>query len=499
MTSRLVVLPGLACVIVACQPAARDPALDRGSTVVVATADENGVLPGQTSLEYISFSPLVAWKSDGTREPRLARSWESSPDGRVRTYHLRSDVQWHDGQPLRAHDVKFTIELLGHPDVQGLGIALDSVWVVDDSTVMVSAHRPSYLDDIVIYPRHLLEDLPPRDIWTWGFWMQPVGTGPFRFVRHVSQTLIEFEANPDYFRGKPRLEKVILKFVGEGMIPELLSGNADIVDRARSQDWTQIGDDGRFVAVTTVYQSGGGMGLYLNHDRTLFSSPLVRRALTLAIDRREILRALALPGDIPLSDVPMTSGLARRGDSPAPLPYDPEQARQLLDEAGWQDEDGDGVREKDGTPARFTLLTRSPPRAVLVQEHLRQVGLEAEVSNLESGVVWQRVESGDFDAAIHVVQDNAAWLQVHFGDDSATGYANPRVSELLQQAVSSPSEDSIDDAYLALGEIFARDLPLVFLQPWTETQFVHRRVRSLESPPTGNLIKQLDELWVEEP
>jgi peptide/nickel transport system substrate-binding protein len=123
-----------------------------------------------TGLEYIPFSPLVAWSGGREGEPRLARSWESSPDGRVRTYHIRSDVRWHDGQPLTAHDVKFTVELLAHPDVQGLGVGIDSVWVVDDSTVTVSAHRPSYLDGLLIYPRHLLKDLPPGDIWSWEFW-----------------------------------------------------------------------------------------------------------------------------------------------------------------------------------------------------------------------------------------------------------------------------------------------------------------------------------------
>jgi peptide/nickel transport system substrate-binding protein len=407
---------------------------------------------------------------------------------------------WHDGQPFTAHDVKFTVELLNHPDVFALeGVGLDSLWLLNDSTVTISAHRPSYLDDIAIYPRHLLEDLPPGDIWSWRFWMRPVGTGPFRFVRSVPETMMEFEANPDYFRGKPRLDRLILKFVGEATIPELLSGNADIVDHARSQDWTQIENDGRFVAVNVVYLSGGAMGLYLHHGHALFSDARVRRAIVLAIDRREILQALALPADTPLFDVPLTPGMGRRGDFPASLPHDPQHAMELLGEAGWHDSDGDGVREKDGLRASFTLISRSPPHAVLVQEHLRRVGLKAEILNLESGVVWQRVERGNFDAAIHVVQDNTAWLQFHFGDNSASGYANPRVGELLRKAVNSSNEDSVDATYRALGEIFQREVPLVFLQPWTVTQFVHRRIRGHQMPLTGNLVMQLDELWVDGP
>jgi ABC-type oligopeptide transport system substrate-binding subunit len=99
--------------------------------------------------------------------------------------------------------------------------------------------------------------------------------------------------------------------------------------------------------------------------------------------------------------------------------------------------DGDGIREKDGTPARFTLLSRSPPRSVLVQEYLRRVGLEADILSADLSLQKQRLIDGDFDAAIQVVQDNTAWLQFFFGDSSATGYANPRVGELFRKAVTT--------------------------------------------------------------
>lgn len=488
-----------ACALAGCTSADHDPALDRGSTVVVATSDETGLLPTETSLEYIPFSPLVAWGDGVNRQPRLARTWESSLDGRVRTYHLRSDVRWQDGEPFTARDVEFTVDLLTHPDVLGIvGAGVDSVIVVDDSTVRIFANHPSYLDDLPIYPRHLLHDLPPEDIWSWDFWMQPVGTGPFRFVRRIPETLIEFEANPDYFRGEPRVKRLILKFVGEAKISELLSGNADIVDHARPEDWTQIENDGRFAVVHTVYMNGGAMGLYMNHRHPLFADSRVRRAFTLAIDRREILRALALPSDIQLFDAPITLGLLRRGSIPVALPYDPDLAVEILEETGWRDSDGDGVREKDGRPARFTLLSRSPARAVLVQEHLRRVGLRADILNLESSVVWERVARGDFDAAIHVVQDNVAWLERHFGHNSATGYANPIVSELLHRGTTLSHPDSVDAVYAELGEPFRRDLPLVYLHPWIGTQLVHRRIRGPEEPLRGNLIWGLDELWVEE-
>jgi len=359
--------PALVVVTVGCLASCtspdHDPALERGTTVVVATQDVSGVLPDYTDIEYLPFSSLTMWGKGDSTEPRLARSWQASPDGRVMTYHLRTDVRWHDGEPFTAHDVKFSIDLLnlqlGVGEVSSSGF--DSVWVVDDSTVKVSS-RTSHYSAGAIYPRHLLEDLDPADLYQWEFWMRPVGTGAYRFVRYVPETLMEFEANPDYFRGKPRIERVVLKFVGEGKMPELLSGNADIVHYARPENALQFADDDRFV-VKHIVGSGGALALYLNHGHPLFADPRVRRAVALAIDKREILRAVGLPDDLPLFDVPSTDRQRRRGDVPPPLPHDPDQAMELLEQAGWRDADGDGVREKNGVPARFSLLSRSPPHA----------------------------------------------------------------------------------------------------------------------------------------
>jgi peptide/nickel transport system substrate-binding protein len=498
LSARLLAVVLTAGGLASCTSPDRDPALRRGSTVVVATEDVDGILPDYTDLDFLPFSPLAVSRGGSKPEPRIARSWQASPDGRIWTYHLRTDVRWHDGEPLTAHDVKFTIDVLDQAD-EFWGFGFDSVWVVNDSTVKVSAHRHAYVDDIVIYPRHLLEDLDPASFYEWEFWMRPVGSGPYRFVRYVPETLMEFEANPDYFRGKPRIETVILKFVGEGKMPELLSGNADVVLGARPEDAPQIADDDRFEANLEVGTYGGAMGLYLHHGHPLFADARVRRAVTLAIDRREYLRAVGLPHDLPLFDVPATVRQYRRGDVPPPLPYDPDRAMELLEEAGWRDPNGDGVREKGGVPGRFTLLSRSPNQAVLVREYLRRVGLQADILSADLSIQKQRLSAGDFEAAIQVWQGNTHWHQFFFGDSAVTGYANPRVIALLNKAVASSIEDTIDAAYGEIAEIFQRDLPMVFLHPWTRSHYVHRRIRGLDGPLTGATLEQLmEDLWVEE-
>jgi ABC-type transport system substrate-binding protein len=97
-----------------------------------------------------------------------------------------------------------------------------------------------------------------------------------------------------------------------------------------------------------------------------------------------------------------------------------------------------------------------------------------------------------------VWQGNTHWHQFFFGDSAATGYANPRVIALLNKAAASSIEDTIDDAYGEIAEIFQRDLPMVFLHPWTRSSFVHRRIRGLDGPLTGATLEQLmEDLWVE--
>jgi len=220
-------------------------------------------------------------------QPRLAERWEHSPDYREWTLHLRPDVKWHDGVPVTAHDVKFTMDLWAHPDVlypAGSG----SATVLDESTLRITYRQPSRepLNGWnVYYPKHLLESLDPKEFASWEFWKHPVGNGAYRVVRHVSRTLMELEANPDYCCGKPRIERVVLKFAGGAPLTELLSGNVDVA-QVSPVELPALAADPRFEA---HYYGTGRVTVHLfwNHQNALFEQADVRRALTLAIDRRE--------------------------------------------------------------------------------------------------------------------------------------------------------------------------------------------------------------------
>lgn len=475
---------------------------DASTLRLLYDGDERQLFAGlRFPAQFLLFLPLVAHDERHEIEGRLARAWSHSDDHRDWTFHLRTDVRWHDGVPVTAHDVKFTFELFDA--MWGTTRGAD-VTVHDDSTLTIRSARPTDALDwwMVYYPRHLLERLDPADFDDWDFWRRPVGNGPYRYVRHIPRTTVELAANPDYYRGKPRIERVILR-AGASAVTELLSGNVDVMGVGWG-DLAKLGGDPRF----NVYGSASGwLGLiFWDHRDPLFADVRVRRALTHAIDRPELHQALHYPTGLPVFDGLITSRQYERGDVLPGLPHDPNAARRLLEDAGWVARDRSGVLEKDGRDFRFTALVPSESAdrmraAVLVQAQLRRVGVRMEVRPLDTSAVRARLEAGDFQAVFFRMQWEPAprlgALNV-FGRNSLVGYANPRVAALLERADTTAHPAAMDGIYAELMTIFQADAPATFLYPEISPVVAHERVRGLRSGFFAGPATRIDRLWLED-
>jgi peptide/nickel transport system substrate-binding protein len=389
------------------------------------------------------------------------------------------------------------------------GAGYGSITVLDDYTFKAIFTNPSdsLLDGWdVYYPKHLLENLDPKEFTSWKFWTEPVGNGPYRYVRHVPRTMIEFEANPDHYKGKPKIERLVLKFGGYPLI-ELLSGNVDCINIS-SLDAIKLADDPRF----RVYQGAVGEGvkrtqIFWNHRNPLFGNVTVRRALTLAINRRELHRVLNFSDNFFITDGIYTGKQARLGEIPEPLPYDPEQAKRLFEEAGWHDSNANRIRDKDGREFHFTMIVEDGTHgqaAVYIQDQLRRVGIRMEIQNLHRSVIKQRFKYGKFDATI-VKTPNGGWHhRIYFGkfdEDVYSGYDNPRVAELISKGNAPMEADERDRIYRELSPIFTADMPVTFLFPQADTTVAHRRIKGLINPEYGLLLDPIywiEYLWIEE-
>lgn len=467
-----------------------DRARADGSTLTVLYPGDERSWTFYDPAQFLVFLPLAQRGEDGQLHGWLARSWEHSGDWRTWTVHLRSDVKWHDGVLVTAHDVKFSLELLAHPAVGAEAPNAYSVQAIDDTTVTIAFRRkPSeywlYYDPI--YPKHLLERLDPGKFYDWDFWTRPVGAGPYRYMRHVPKTMMEFSANPEYFRGKPGIDRLVLKY-GEPAITELLSGNVDAIPWVQEMDLLKLRGDERFRVYSAV-KPDHIRAVIWNHRNLLFAEAATRRALTLAIDRRALMQTLNLPDAVSIFDVLFTHEQFYRNEIPPGLLYDLARAKALLDSAGWRDSDGDGVRERNGKTFRFTAVVQPDQSfsraAVFIQSQLRAAGVRMEIGTMEARVAAERVKSGTFDAAIWIVNNAVEGDGGHsdyFGAGSRIGYNNAQMASLLDSARAAFDPRHVDRFYRALVPLFEANLPVTFLYPLVRTTVAHRRVQGLSAP-----------------
>lgn len=462
--------------------------------------------------KFLMFEPLVRGYG-AMATPNLAERWEHSADFRTWTYHLRDDVRWHDGVPVTAHDIAFTLELFRHPDVlfHGFPQAIDTIAVPDDHTLVLRFARP-YRDALegwpVYYPKHLLEDKDPEHFFDWEFWKQPVGNGPYRYRRSVANTMLELEANPDYFLGKPPIDRVVLRLSTANLVTELVSGNVDAAYYVAPADIQKLTADPRFrVYFRWVFSEP--QALLWNQRHPFLQDASVRRALSHAVDRRELARLLSLPDEMPLvgglSPSDRAGQLYRAGRlDPGPT-FDPDLAARLLNQAGWVDTDGDGVRDRDGVAAAFTLLARrggilsTLEPAVLLQARLQTLGVAMDLRPLQSAAYWPLYRAGDFDATINDVRNDVFDLlrSGFFADGTVIGYRNPEIVGLLEALTTTVDLQAVDSLYASINRILARDMPVTFLFPYYEAYAAHRNVRGLSTPHRPDPVTAIMDVKIE--
>ncbi len=456
-----------------------------------------------SSVAHLMFLSL-GYESQGEWQPALAERYERSDDYREWKFFLRKDIKWHDGAPTTAHDVKFTMDLLKSPDVGDWRHRDFTVEVLDDYTLIIRYKDPTqYAWYQTFYPKHILEKLDPKEFWNWDFWRQPIGNGPYRYVRHMPGIMAELEANPDFFESKPKIERVVLKLLKQPSLTELLSGNIDVLPYVYRDLLFKLPKNNNFCSYhfwVSVFNS-----IYLNHKNPLFEDVEIRRALTLAINREELAALLNYPEGVPLLDTVLTKRQFEKKQYPEPLPFDPDKAQELLEAAGWLDSDGDGIRERNGRKFQFTAIAQGSVDnriPVYVQSQFRKIGIHMEIQNMDRANFYSRMDSRQFEAMFAPISNGilnvwAGHLKM-FGRNAPSGSWDPEISDLLDEAAKTIDPEKKDDLYLKIQQILVRDVPCTFLLPIVNTSIVHCRIKGLKSPDRADPLGELTHLWIEE-
>ena len=464
-------------------------------------------------INYALFTPLIQYDEKLGVRPYLAERWDMTP--RDITFHLRRDVKWHDGRPVTADDVKFTFDAAKDPATGSLiGSAylpqVKSAEIVDSFTIKFTFAQPhaQALEDFwwAPMPKHLLQNVAAAELRNAAFNRQPVGSGPYKFGQWQANQRLIIERNPAFpqgLGGPPSIERVVFRVIPEAstLLTELTTGGVEVdiplppdqVKQAQSNDQLQVfAFPGK-----AVYYVGW------NNQRPPFNSANVRRALGMAIDRQQIIDALLFGQGAPASStVPPWHPLFPK-DAPAPR-FDLNAANQLLEQEGWRDGDGDGIREKGGQPLRFTLMTsdRALNRSVVevLQSQLRKAGVDAQIRVLEFQTLLAQHKSRDFDAVF------TSWVLDNFQMASApaslfhsrlanvdqstnrSGVNIPELDRLIDQASAATDENQARGVWRSMTEVLEREQPVTFVYWLNETAAARKSVNNVIMDQRGELV-----------
>ncbi len=483
----------------------------------------------------ITYEPLASFDKDGVMTPVLAAEIPSIENGGVAadltsfTWKIKPGILWSDGEPFTADDVLFTYEYITNPDVAATSAAsysgIDSVEVVDDLTVTISFREAtsSWSTPFVgvqgmIIPRHVFGDYLGTNSSEAPGNVAPVGTGPYRVVDYktediliiaedaVSTIKITYEANPNY-RAADKLHFSTVELRGGGgdgltAAQLVMSGEADYAWNVQPTEAMLAQFEGAGVTYLQQFdpfveriminftdpnrETAGGERSSIEFPHPFLTDLRVRQAFAHAVDRDAIAALYGIGGRAttnllvspPIYNSPNTADL---------YAFDLERAAALLDEAGWTDSDGDGIRDKDGAPMHVVFLTSITPNRQGAQEivsnALESIGVIVEPKSVDSSVFLgppdestntRRQFYADLEefAFSNKSPDPTAYLKGWTCDETAqqadnwsnsnwARYCNPAYDALYARAMAEQDEAKRIELFIALNDFLIRDVALI--------------------------------------
>ena len=463
------------------------------------------------------FSQLIDRDTDAVSiHPDLATSWEVSDDGLTYTFHLRNDVRFHDGEPLTAEDVKYSLEMFFHPDTgashgrtsgldqlagaeafeNGEADEISGIKALDDYTVELNLVRPrsSVLSNMAafnIWPKHLLEGIPFADLGDTEYAVRnPVGSGPFTMGEFEPDQYYILEANEDYYDGRPYLDRIIFRIglSGATAFAALENGEIQMAGRVTAVEYERYKDDPNIVLLGG--RLGGGMTVWANHNRPLWQDARVRQSLLYALDREAMAEAyygeLAEVLHLRLTNPEFVSPDITKYE------YNPDKARELLAEAGWD-------TEQEVSFVTYYQDDQNKRIHAAMQQYWNDVGIKVDLVYLDGPAWVARVyDNDDFDLSYGCCGwFNPDQLRLSLGCDrswpagrNVGHYCNEEFDALAEGAMSEPDAAKRKEMLYRATEIItaeAGEIPV----------FWPTRYSAFSADVCNNVYRQLDEPFAE--
>ncbi len=483
-----------------------------GGTLITAITDDpvslNGIYANDgASVAVLSFvfNPLTLggenWGTEITGD--LAESWSVSEDGLTWTFNLHQGVKWHDGEELTAEDVVYTFQTIQTSEAEIApfrprfmqGDEPIQFEAADDYTVVAHLTSPnaSFFTDISvpIVPKHVLEG---QDLREGPFNRAPIGTGPFKVVEWNTAESIVLEANEDYFRGRPCIDRLIFRIIPDeqSQVAALQTGELDFLPNIPGASVPTFEGNPDFTI--SVAEQDSLFHMFLNLANPKFQDVRVRQALMTAIDRQAVVDIVRQGyGVVHNSHFDHVVPFYQQ-DKLGGYDYDPERAGALLDEAGISDTDGDGIRDVNGEPWTITITSFAggfrdyADYAVVVQAFWQDIGVQTELefgdlSTLVEQIYQERVVDKPYEAHTSgwsvIGPEPNSYANFYMWTDALgpniPNYRNEEVNQLFEAARLETDFDARMAIYEQIEAILWEELPTLPLYRNTEPAVLSSR------------------------
>ena len=472
---------------------------DGGATLRVGWTSEPDVLNPLTAYSTESlqvtnliYEPLIGYDAALQTEYKLAESYEYSDDDLTVTYHLRHGVKWHDGEDFTADDVVGTYSFISDYE---FGEAapyteyLEDIYAPDDYTVVMKFSEPQAFNlayAIPILPMHIWGDMDDEDINLFAN-DDPIGTGPMKFVEWKQGATVTLTRNDDYYGDEPGPSKIIFILYGneDVMAQALKAGDIDIITELAPTVWEGLSGAPNVNAVSLPGFSFHMIGMNCYGDEASGGNPMlldktVRQALSYAMDRAQIVEIALAGHGTPGSSLLPQGLLGWHYDVPDSDLMDGniEKAKQMLEDAGYVDVDGDGIREKDGQKMEFRLMaiesTSVDVRAAqLFKNMAEEIGVSITLSTMDENTMGDIIfdDSPDYDMFVWGWDSDfldpcyllGVFLTDQIGNENDVYYSNPEFDELYSQQLIEMNPDKRKELVDEMQKIFYDDSPYLIM------------------------------------
>lgn len=460
-----------------------------------------------TDLTRLIFSGLMRWDPNEGLTADLAESYTVSDDQKTYTFVLRSDAVWHDGQPVVAEDVVFTMLAIANPEFHSpLRVSFTGVGVeaVDDRTVVFTLAEPfaPFLSTLTvgILPSHYWENIPPSSAQLAPINLQPVGSGPYAFKKitmdqkGVIKTLL-LERNEAFYRGAPYIASLTMKFYADAtsLVQALKDKHIEGAGYVPFADATSLGEDRSLRIVNPTLQQVTAVFFNDTHAAALAESK-VRQALTLATDR-QMLIANALAGQASPITSPILPGMPGYDAAIGATAFDTAAAAALLDAAGYTLTEGETVRKKSDAPLALTLTTADTPELLAVAEVLKaqwaQIGVDVTVHVVSrTALLYDVLKNRSYDMLLTgelyspFPDPYPFWhsSQVAYPGLNLAQFASRKADDAIERARATINAEERATAFAELATILADEYPAVFLYQPTYTYVIAPHINNVELP-----------------